>query len=127
MNSLINYPNIDASSKFIILHAFVIMQINWIGSNYHNPAAANSGSGIFTTEGTISYYHNVTKDSRGKLLVAELPVHPNKLPVPIKWNEYVNNNGARYPFGETRFQSLIYGDIFDMVEMDPDKTEVGIR
>ena len=102
------------------------MQINWIGSNYHNPAAANSGSGIFTTEGTISYYHNVTKNSKGKLLVAELPVHPNKLPAPIKWNEYVNNNGAKYPLGETRFQSLIYGDIFDMVEMDPDETEVGI-
>ena len=102
------------------------MQINWIGSNFHNPAAANSGSGIFTTEGTISYYHNVTKNSKGKLLVAELPVHPNKLPTPIKWNEYVNNNGAKYPLGETRFQSLIYGDIFDMVEMDPDKTEVGM-
>ena len=98
--------------------------MNWLGSNFHNPEAANSGSGIFTTEGTISYYHNVSEYSKGKLVVAELPVHPSKLNTPIKWNKFADENGSKYPLGTTKFQSLIYGDIFNMVEMDPDKNEV---
>ena len=36
------------------------------------------------------------------------------------------SNPAVMALTKTRFQSLIYGDIFDMVEMDPDETEVGI-
>ena len=40
-----------------LTHYFVWFQINWVGSNFHNPSRANSGSGLFTTEGVIDYYH----------------------------------------------------------------------
>ena len=102
------------------------LQVNWLGSNYHEPEVANSGSGIYTTEGTISYYHNISEHSKGKLLVAELPVHPKKLQDPIKWNEFVDEHGSKFPLGTTEFQSLIWEDTFNMVEMDPEKNEVKI-
>ena len=66
----------------------------------------------------------MSKDSGGKLLVAELPVHPNKLKTPIEWNKYVNENGSDYPLGETKFESVIYGDSFNLVEMDPEQSKV---
>ena len=95
-----------------------------MGSNYHNPSAANSGSGIFTTEGTVNYYHNVSANSKGKLVVAEVPVHPNKLKAQISWNKYFDENGNKFPSGITEFESLIYGDVFTLVEMDPEQNEV---
>lgn len=103
---------------------FLLWQINWLGSNYHNPSAANSGSGIFTTEGTVNYYHNVSSSSKGKLVVAEVPVHPNKLTTPVSWSKYVEENGSKFPVGVTEFESLIYGDVFTLVEMDPEQNEV---
>ena len=64
--------------------------------------------------------------SGGKLLVAELPVHPNKLKAPIEWNKYVNENGFDYPLGERKFQSVIFGDSFNFVEMDPEQNKVSL-
>ena len=95
-----------------------------MGANLHIAAGASSGSGIYTTEGTVAYYHNVSVNSGGKLLVAELPVHPTKLEQQIEWSKYAKENEASYPSGETSFQSLIYGDTFDLVEMDPQKNKV---
>ena len=66
----------------------------------------------------------MSANSGGKLVVAELPIHPNKLKAPIQWNKYVDENGSKYPLGATTFQSLIYGDTFTMVEMDPAQGEV---
>ena len=85
---------------------------------------ANSGSGLYTTEGTVTYYHNVSVNSPGKLLVASLPIHPTKLETPIEWSKYANENADNVPVGETEFESLIYGDIFKFVEMHPDKNMV---
>ena len=95
-----------------------------MGSNYHNATEANSGSGIYTTEGTVVYYHNVSLNSGGKLLVAELPIHPTKLEQQIDWSKYAKENEASYPLGETYFDSVIYGDTFNFVEMDPQKNKV---
>ena len=97
-----------------------------MGSNYHNPSAANSGSGIFTTEGTVNYYHNVSTNSKGKLVVAEVPVQPNKLKAQISWNKYVDEHGNKFPSGTTKFESLIYGDVFTLVEMDPEQNGVSL-
>ena len=102
------------------------LQVNFIGSNIHGPLPQNTGSGVYTTEGAINYYHNVSQNAGGKLVVGELPIHPNKLFIPIQWNQYVNENGADYPFGGTQFQTLIHGDLFKMVEMDPEQKRVKI-
>merc|ERR1712223_134282 len=102
------------------------LQINWLGSNYHNPSAANSGSGIFTTEGTVNYYHNVSASSKGKLVVAEVPVHTNKLTTQVSWSKYVEENASKFQVGVTEFESLIYGDVFTLVEMDPEQNEVKV-
>ena len=68
----------------------------------------------------------MSKYSGGKLLVAELPVHPNKLETPIDWSKFVDENGSNYPLGETTFESVIYGDSFNFVEMDPDQNKVSL-
>ena len=81
---------------------------------------------MFTTEGVIDYYHDVSLNSGGKLVTAELPVHPNKLKTPINWNNYYDLNEADYPVDGVKFVPLIYGDIFNMTEMDPSQNEVGI-
>ena len=72
----------------------------------------------------MNYYHNVSENSEGKLVLAELPVHPNKLKTQIVWNEYFDQNGSKYPLGTQNFFSLIYGDVFNMTEMDPEQNEV---
>ena len=102
------------------------IQINWIGANYHNATASNSGSGIFTTNGTMSYYHDVSMKSTGKLVLAALPVHPQKLDYEVQWRKYYENNGDNFPVGEKKFHSTIYGDVFEFVEMDPSKNEVSL-
>jgi len=102
------------------------LQINWVGSNFHNPSKANSGSGLFTTEGVIDYYHDVSLNSGGKLVTAELPVHPNKLKTQINWNNYYDLNEADYPVDGLKFVPLIYGDIFNMTEMDPSQNELKV-
>ena len=79
---------------------------------------------MFTTEGVIDYYHDVSLNSGGKLVTAELPVHPNKLKTPINWNNYYDLNEADYPVDGLKFVPLIYGDIFNMTEMDPLQNEV---
>ena len=101
-----------------------ILQINWLGSNYHNATSANSGSGLFTTEGTVSYYHDVTENSGGKLITAELPVHPNKLKTQINWNEYYQQHSDGFSVDGLNFFSMIYGDVFNMTEMNPSQNEV---
>ena len=63
-------------------------------------------------------------NSKGKLVVAEVPVHPTKLKTQISWNKFVNENGNKFPSGTTEFESLIYGDNFTLVEMDPEQNEV---
>ena len=79
---------------------------------------------MFTTEGVIDYYHDVSLNSGGKLVTAELPVHPNKLKTQINWNNYYDLNEADYPVDGLKFVPLIYGDIFNMTEMDPSQNEV---
>lgn len=106
---------------------YFVFQINWVGSNFHNPSRANSGSGLFTTEGVIDYYHNVSLNSGGKLVTAELPVHPNKLKTQINWNDYYDLNEADYSVDGLNFFSVIYGDVFNMTEMDPSKNEVCMK
>ena len=103
-----------------------ILQINWLGSNYHNATSANSGSGVFTTEGTVSYYHDVTENSGGKLITAELPVHPNKLKTQINWNEYYQQHSDGFSVDGLNFFSMIYGDVFNMTEMNPSQNEVSL-
>ena len=36
----------------------------------------------------------------------------------------MNENGNKFPSGTTEFESLIYGDNFTLVEMDPEQNEV---
>merc|ERR1711963_228439 len=59
------------------------LQVNFIASNFHDATSNNSGSGLYTTESTIAYYHNISSSSEGKLIVAELPVRPAK-PAQVK-------------------------------------------
>ena len=44
----------------------------------------------------MTFYHNVSLNSGGKLLVAELPVHPTKLEQQIEWSKYANENEASF-------------------------------
>ena len=62
--------------------------------------------------------------SPGKLLVATLPIHPTKLETPIEWSKYANENADNVPVGETEFESMVYGDTFKFVEMNPEKDMV---
>ena len=83
------------------------LQVNFLGSNIHGPSAQNTGSGIYTTQGAINYYHNVSTKAGGKLIVGELPVHPKKLSAPTEWNKYVDEHGSDYPIGETKFKAYM--------------------
>jgi hypothetical protein len=51
-------------------------------------------------------------------------VHPNKLKTQINWNNYYDLNEGDYPVDGLKFVPLIYGDIFNMTEMDPLQNEV---
>ena len=74
----------------------------------------------------MSYYHDVSMKSTGKLVLAELPVNPQKLDYEVQWSKYYQDNGDNFPVGETKFHSTIYGDVFKFVEMDPSKNEVSL-
>ena len=102
------------------------LQVNLIASNVHDAMRNNSGSGIFTTEGAIDYHHDVSKNSKGKLIVAEIPVKPTKFELETKWNDYYIANAFQFPFGKTTFQSQIFGDTVDLVEMDPKEDMVKV-
>ena len=53
------------------------LQVNLIASNLHDAMYNNSGSGIFTTEGTIDYHHDISISSEGKLIVSDIPIDLN--------------------------------------------------
>ena len=73
----------------------------------------------------MSYYHDVSPNSTGKLVVAKLPIKPEKHETELQWSKYYDENGDDIPLGETKFNSVIYGDMFNFVELDPSKYEVG--
>jgi len=102
------------------------LQVNFLGSNVHGPKPQNTGSGIYTTQGAINYYHNVSNREVGKLVIGELPIHPMKLSTPIEWNNYTEENGQDYPLGKTQFKAFIHEDPFTMVEMDPSQNKVKV-
>ena len=72
----------------------------------------------------MSYYHDVSPNSTGKLVVAKLPIKPEKHETEVQWSKYYDENGDDIPLGESKFNSVIYGDMFNFVELDPSKNEV---
>ncbi len=100
------------------------LQINWLAANYHDTYYANTGSGLYTTEGTLEWYANISQFSGGKLLVSDMPVKPTKFKV--DWAEYATENMDSYSDEGTKFQGELFGDLYDMVDMDPSKTQVKV-
>ena len=55
------------------------LQVNLLSANTHHPEGWRSGSGIYSTDGPLAYYHNVSHGSGGKLLVEDLNIKPSKV------------------------------------------------
>ena len=93
------------------------LQTNLLAANTHYPAGWTSGSGIFSPSGHAAVYHNVTEGSGGRLLVADLDIHPTRSFV--NWNMYANEHVDEYPDAEDVFTAVVYNDTFRFIPMEP--------
>ena len=55
------------------------LQINILSANTHSSAGWSSGSGIYSTNGHLAYVHDLSPQSGGTLLVADLDIKPAKV------------------------------------------------
>ena len=57
----------------------VSVQINLLSANTHNSSGWRSGSGLYSSEGALAYYHDTTEAAGGRLLIADLDIKPAKV------------------------------------------------
>ena len=55
------------------------LQINILSANTHSSAGWSSGSGIYSSNGHLAYVHDLSTQSGGTLLVADLDIKPVKV------------------------------------------------
>ena len=55
------------------------LQINILSANTHNSAGWSSGSGIYSSNGHLAYVHDLSLQSGGTFLVADLDIKPAKV------------------------------------------------
>ncbi len=67
-------------------------------------------------------YANTSWFSGGKLLISDLPIKPTKFDV--NWSKFAKENIDSFSEEGVQFQAEMFGDVFDMIEMDPTNTKV---
>jgi len=93
------------------------LQVNLLAANNHNAATWTSGSGIFTSSGPAAFYHNLNPQSSGKLLVADLPVHPARSEV--DWSAFAFDHLEDFPDQpDGQFSAEVYYDMFTFTPME---------
>ena len=75
-------------------------QINFLASNRNFPVKNQTGSGIYTTTGTIASWSSPASPST-YLIVADVPLVSSKYEV--NWAEYVNKIGPTVPSKNNTF------------------------
>ena len=55
------------------------VQINLLSANTHNSSGWRSGSGLYSSEGALAYYHDTAEAAGGRLLIADLDIKPAKV------------------------------------------------
>ncbi|XP_066467302.1 pantetheinase-like [Tiliqua scincoides] len=94
------------------------MRVNFLSANIHNPAIDITGSGIFVPDGPPVYYYDM-KTENGKLLLAEIDVHPHLSPTyppPVNWSLYASSLKNVSPEIQV-FTGAVYYDIFTFAEL----------
>jgi len=101
------------------------LQVNLLAANNHNAATWTSGSGVFTSSGPAACYHDLNPQSAGRLIVADLPVHPDKSDV--EWAAFAVDHLADFSDQpDKQFSAEVYYDMFTFtpIEGESGRTKV---
>ncbi|XP_042319095.1 pantetheinase-like [Sceloporus undulatus] len=94
------------------------MRVNLLAANIHKPQFDITGSGIFAPDGP-KVYHFDMETQNGKLLLAQLDIHPRLSPTyppPVNWSLYASS--VKHFVPETQvFTGSIYFDNFTFAEL----------
>jgi len=93
------------------------LQVNLLAANINSPSEWNTGSGLYSPAGAVAYYHDVSEGATGKLLLADLDIHPRKSEV--IWNKYASEHLSDYPASDSMFSETVYDDVFNLVPLNP--------
>ncbi|XP_062834577.1 pantetheinase isoform X2 [Anolis carolinensis] len=94
------------------------MRINLLAANIHKPMFDITGSGIFAPDGPKAYHFDM-ETKHGKLLLADLDVHPRLSPTyppPVNWSLYASSIKHFSPRSQV-FNANIYFDNFTFTEL----------
>ncbi|XP_062980737.1 pantetheinase-like [Elgaria multicarinata webbii] len=94
------------------------MRVNVLAANIHKPRWDITGSGIFAHDGP-KVYHFDMETQNGKLLLAEIDVHPRLSPTyppPVNWSLYASSLKHLSPESPV-FTASIYFDNFTFTEL----------
>jgi len=91
------------------------LQINVMSANTHSSAGWTSGSGIYTSSGHKAYVHDLNPNTKGTLLIADLPISPEKRN--ISWSEYANENIDKFEETGDMFKEVAYDDLYNFVPL----------
>ncbi|XP_061184849.1 pantetheinase-like [Saccostrea echinata] len=93
--------------------------VNYLAANLHIPEYRFQGSGIYSPNGALAYYYNSTVSSKGKLLIADVPILDNHPPYLPNQNRPVPNgmmdHNIRNP---PSFRAVTNRDFYNYVALD---------
>jgi len=91
------------------------LQVNVLSANVLDAPKWNSGSGIYSSNGHLVYYHDLSPQSSGALMIADLDIKPQKRTV--NWSQYATENADNFPSSEDMFQEIVYDDLYNLVPL----------
>jgi len=91
------------------------LQVNVLSANILDAAGWNSGSGIYSSNGHLVYNHDLSQQSSGVLMIADLDIKPKKRSV--NWSQYATENNDNFPASEDMFQEVVYDDLYNFVPL----------
>jgi len=100
------------------------LQVNLLAANTHESEGWSTGSGIYTPDGHVAYYHDLSQGSGGKLLVADLDIKPVKRE--INWSGFANENVDNFETSQDQFSEIVYDDVYNFVPLTNDMTSAKV-
>jgi len=100
------------------------LQVNLLAANTHSAEGWSSGSGIYTPNGHVAYYHDLSQGSGGKLLVTDLDIKPDKME--IDWSGFAGDNVDNFEASPGLFTEVVYDDLYNFVPLTSDMTSAKV-
>merc|ERR1711936_200392 len=96
------------------------LQVNLLAADTHLPEGWTSGPGIYTPAGHAAVYHDVSTNSTGALLVADIDIKPRK--EEVNWSEYAKENVDKFDDSADVFKAVVYDDLYNFVKLNSEES-----